>query len=277
MKPYHYVNGKIVRDDQAVISVNDLGFLRAHGVFDSIRTYGGKPFMLQEHLKRLERSAKLIDIAMPLSRARIAAIVGKLLKKNGFTEAAIRIYVTGGETANGITRDYKKASLVILITDFVELPAAMFRNGIKLITTDYQRATPDAKTLEYTHIIGLQRKKEKAGAFEVLYAPDGCVRETGTSNIFMVKKGVLVTPKDKVLMGITRNFVIKLAKKVKIKVVERDISLWEMIKADEVFITATNKDIVPVVQIDSHPIARRKVGPTTRLLQDLFHKAARGN
>lgn len=274
-RPFHYINGKIMRDDQAFISVNDLGFLRAYGVFDSIRTYGGRPFMLQEHLKRLERSSKLIGLALPKSRAEITAIVSKLLKKNGFKEAAIRIYVTGGETGNGITRNYKKASLVILITDFHDLPDSIFAHGIKLLTTDYQRATPDAKTLEYTHIIGLQRKKEKAGAFEVLYVPDGCVRETGTSNIFMVRKGVIITPKDKVLMGITRNFVIKLARKAGIKVIEREISLWEMTKADEVFITATNKDIVPVIQIDSQSIAKKKVGPVTQMLMERFRTATR--
>jgi len=274
-QPYHYINGKIVRDDQAVISVNDLGFLRAYGVFDSIRTYAGQPFLLEEHLKRLERSAKLIDLKLSKSHKEITVIVDKLLKKNKFKESAIRIYVTGGITANGITRDYRKNSLIILVTEFAELPASMFRDGMKLITTDYQRDTPAAKTLEYSHVIGLQRKKEKAGAFEILYTPKGLVRETGTSNIFMVKKGILVTPKDQVLMGITRNFVIKLAKKAKIKVIERDVSLWEMLKADEVFITATNKDIVPVVQIDTHPIAGKRVGPLTRQLMQYFHEAVR--
>lgn len=275
MKSFHYINGKIVPENKAVISVNDLGFLRAYGVFDSIRTYGGRPFLLQEHLKRLERSAKLIDLQLPKSKGEIMAIVDKLLKKNRFKEAAIRIYVTGGTTANGITRDYKKNSLIILITEFQELPSALFKEGMKLITTDYQRDNPAAKTLEYSHIVGLQHKKEKAGAFEILYAPDGCVRETGTSNIFMVKNGILVTPKDQVLIGITRNFVIKLAKKAKIKVLERDISLWEMLKADEVFITATNKDIVPVTHIDSHSISGKGVGPVTKRLMQVFHDTVR--
>lgn len=269
MTKYCYLNGKIIPVNKGGVSLNDMGILRGYGVFDFLRTYNGKPFFLKEHLRRLKNSAKILNLKLPGTLEELAALVNGLLLKNKFKESTIRIVLTGGKTDDGIT--CSKPTLFILINKLQKLPLSVYQKGVKLITYEYQREIPKAKTLNYITAASLQNLRRRKKAFEILYTSKGQVLEATTSNFFIFKNNTLVTPKNKILIGITRNIVVKLAQS-KFKVEERDIPLRELSQAAEAFITATSKGIVPVVKIDSKLIGNGKVGKNTKCLMDLFHQ-----
>lgn len=263
---YCYINGKILPFQQASLSLDDLGVLRGYGVFDFLRTYNGKPFLLDEHLTRLQNSAKEIGLAPP-AKPKLKIIIKELLAKNGLAESYIRIVLTGGKTSDGLTPS--SPTLFVLIEKLKPLPELLYKKGIKLMTHNFLRDVPRAKTTNYLTAVKLQKQKKKVGAFEILYVDNGKVLECTTSNFFLFRNSTLITPKENVLMGTTRNFVIKLAKQ-KFRVEEHDVSLAELRSATEVFITATNKEILPVVKIDNRTIGNGKVGTHTKYLLNLF-------
>jgi len=267
MTKYCYLNGKIIPLNKAGISLNDLGILRGYGVFDFLRTYNGRPFFLKEHLRRLKSSAKILNLKLPGAFKELAALVNELLLKNKFKESTVRIVLTGGRTNDGIT--YRKPTLFILVEKLRKLPPSVYQKGVKLITYEYQREIPKAKMLNYITAASLQNLRRRKKAFEILYTSKGQILEATTSNFFIFKNNTLITPKDKILLGITRDVVIKLAQS-KFKVEERDIPLRELSRAAEAFITATSKEIVPVVKIDSKLIGNGKVGQNTKYLMNLF-------
>jgi branched-chain amino acid aminotransferase len=253
------------------VPLSDIGMQRGYAVFDFIRTFSGKPFLFGEHLARFERSAKDLGLRIPYSRKFIKNIIDKLLKKNGFKESIIKVWITGGDLSGSLNFDPRHCRFFVTINELHELPAKYFINGVKLITTEFQRAMPTSKTIDYLIGVKEQRRCDKAGAFEILFKSNGIVTESATSNFFIVKGNTIVTPKKNILFGITRNFVINLAKK-KYKVIERDIKYAELRQADEAFLTATKKDILPIVKIDNIKIGNGKVGPKTKYLMDQYFK-----
>jgi branched-chain amino acid aminotransferase len=152
------------------------------------------------------------------------------------------------------------------------LPDKVYKNGVKIITNEYLRTLPTSKTSNYLNAVLLQKYKNKHKALEILYVNNGEVLECSTSNIFIVKNGTILTPKEKVLKGITRKNVIDIANKNKITVKETELKINELKNADEVFITATNKKVVPIVNIDDFKIADGKVGKTTKFLLNEYNK-----
>jgi branched-chain amino acid aminotransferase len=271
MTKYCYINGKIIPVNKASVSLDDIGILRAYGVFEFLKTYNGKPFFLRKHLARLKRSAKILNLKIPISQKQLITEIKKLLIKNKFEESFIRIVLTGGRSRDGIHYDYNSPTFFILVDELKRLPLSMYQKGIKLITYEYQREISQAKTINYITSIKLQSLCKRKKALDVLYVSNGCVLEAPTSNFFLFKKNTLVTSKNNILIGITRDFVIKLAKD-KFKIEERDILVEELKTAREAFITATNKEIVPVVKIDNKNIGNGKVGQNTRYLINLFQK-----
>lgn len=269
MTKYCYLNGKIIPVNKGGVNLNDMGILRGYGVFDFLRTYNGRPFFLKKHLGRLKGSAKMLNLKLPVSLTELAAAINKLLLKNKFKESTIRIVLTGGKTSDGIT--CRKPTLFILVEKLQKLPFSVYQKGVKLITHKYQREIPEAKTLNYITAASLQSLRKSKKAFEILYTSGGLVLEATTSNFFIFRNNTLITPKNKILTGITRDVVIKLAQS-KFKVEERDISFQGLSRATEALITATSKEIVPVVKIDSKLIGNGKVGKNTKYLMDLFHQ-----
>ena len=269
MKQYCYVNGKIILTSQAALPVMDVSILRGYAVFDVLRTYNGKPFLWDLHWKRLIRSAKALRLQVPLSSDQAYKIVTQLHKKNKLSESNIRILVGGGVSADGFTFNPKTPSVVILITPFVALPQRIFASGAKLITYEHLREEYPSKTTNYITAVKMKAECIKKGALEILYTHNNQVLEAATSNFFIVKNNTIVTPKDRILEGITRNFVIKLAKK-HYTVIEAPITLRDVKTADEAFLTATNKDIVPIVHIDNMKVGNGKVGTVTTHLMELF-------
>ncbi len=272
MVNFFYINGKFVPEKRAKISVFDLGFSRGYAVFDFLRTYNGKPFYLNEHLKRLLNSAKLIGLKHNYSLNSLRKIVLKTLEKNKLKEANIRIYLTGGEAKDFLTPS--KPNLIVIITPIKKLPEYLYTKGGKLITKISERILPQAKTIVYTEGIKFLQEAKRKGAIEVLLiSKDGKILECTTSNFFaVINKKLITPPKDKILEGITRKVVFQLAKKLKISVLERDINFGEIKKFKEAFITATNKEILPIVKIDKIKIGNGKVGEITKVLMAEFKK-----
>ena len=269
-----YVNGKFVSLDEAALPIQDLAILRGYGVFDFLRTYNGKPFRLQAHLRRLENSANLILLDLPNPIAEIEAIIYKTLKRNDLPEANIRILVTGGASADTII-PITKAGLIILVTPPHEYPAEYYNSGVKVITIQIDRYIPNAKTINYIPAIVALKKARLTGAIEALYVDrQSCILEGTTTNFFVFRGNQLITPNDGILPGVTRDVVLELAQE-NFKIVEHSLTLDDLAQIDEAFICASNKEIMPVRQVNDLQIGNQTPGPNTRLLMDRFRRYTR--
>lgn len=269
---YYYLNGEIIPAEKTKIHVSDIGLIRGYAVFDFLRTYNGKPFFLEEHIKRLENSAKLLGLTVPISRDELKQLIIKLIEKNGFRESTARIILTGGITLDGKTFNPDTPTLCVRVDQLRGFPKEVYENGVSLISLNWKRPLPKAKTIDYIMAIRtltFANKKRKKKIFEVLYTPDNCVLEASTSNFFLFKKDVLITPKDDILPGVTRAVVLRLAKK-KFKVEERKVFKDELKEATEAFITSTEKEIIPVIKIDNLVIGDGTIGNNTKLIMQLF-------
>lgn len=269
-KPYCLLNGKFLKENDAKISVNDIGLHRGYGVFEVLRTYNRKPFLLKEHLDRLFSSAAEIDLKVPYNRTEISTYTYKLLNKNKYKESLIKILVTGGVSNDGMTPN-NKPTFLILTKNLKPTKKEVYENGVKLITYEHERFMPSAKTLNYIHLMKSFKKLKKEKAFTLLYVSKGRVLEGATCNIFMFKNNALITPDDGVLNGITRNLTLQLAKK-HFSIQQRKVSLSELLKSDEVFVTLTTKGIVPIVKIDNFKIGKGIPGNKTKQMIGLLEE-----
>lgn len=267
---YCFLNGKFIKESRAKISVNDIGLHRGYGVFEVLRTYFGKPFLLNEHLKRLLSSSKEINLKVPYSNNEISKFIYILLAKNKHKESLIKILLTGGETKDGITPK-TKPTFLILAKNLKKQKKEIYKNGVKLITYEYERFIPSAKTLNYIHLVKSLNRLEKEKAFTLLYTSNGKVLEGATCNIFIVKDNKLITPDKDILNGITRNLVLRLASK-HLSIHQRKLSLKELYSSDEAFLTLTTKGIVPVISVDNKKIGNGKPGEYSKQLIALFDK-----
>ncbi|PHR27447.1 MAG: amino acid aminotransferase [Desulfotalea sp.] len=266
----YYANDQFVNEEDALISVNDLSVIRGYGVFDFLRTYDGVPFRLQEHLSRLKNSARLIDLNLPYPLEKIEALILKGLSLSRHTEKNVRIIITGGLSANGISPG-DAPQLLLMITATESFPASFYDKGVKLITSHVNRFLPGAKTINYIPAILCQKDAQNQGALESIYVDqDGYLLEGTTSNIFTVRDGRLITPPcDRVLPGITRQVVIELAQRT-MELIERPIHKDEIRLFDEVFITSSVKEVVPVTTIDTVTIGGGSIGPISQSIMKLF-------
>ncbi len=264
-----YIDGRWAHPREATISINDTAILRAYSVFESLRTYDRRPFHLDEHLARLYRSAELIDLDIPYTREQIAAVIREVIARNAYKHATIRIFVTGGETEDSILPTGKPV-LVVLITPLGERDMQRFAQGIKVITTHLQRIMPEAKTNNYVAAVRALKEAARHNATDVLFVNEqGHVLEATRSNFFIFRGDTLVTPRQGILIGVTRNVVLNLARD-RFAVEERPVLLDELSLVGEAFITSSSKEILPVVQIDDLVIGDGKPGPRTIELEQRF-------
>ena len=264
-----YVGGSWVHPNEATLSINDITVLRGYSAFESLRTYDRQPFHLDEHLRRLYRSAGLIDLEIPWSGEQIASVVQEIIARNRYRHATIRLLVTGGESEDGILPS-GKPTLAVLITPLGERDMGRFAKGIKLITTRFQRVSPEAKTTNYVPAVRALREALRRGAADALFVnEEGHVLEATRSNFFIFRGDTLVTPREEILVGVTRNIVLELARG-RFAIEERSILLDELAQAEEAFITSSSKEITPVVQIDDLTIGKGKPGPRTYELEQRF-------
>ena len=273
----YYINGEFVPAERAVIPVNDLAVLRGLGAFELLRTYGGHPFGLDEHLERLRHSADQIGLLLPWTRDELIRIVLETLqhnRDNDHVESNVRIIVTGGASSDFMTHQ-GQPRLLVLVSEMPRQPEAWYSDGVKIITVESRRTLPGAKSTNYlSATLALQKAHSEGAAESVYVGHDGRVYECTTSNIFMITGSTLTTPGRGILAGITRGFILKLAQDF-FQVVIRDLTLEELLRADEVFITGTNKGVVPVVRIDDQQIGKGRPGShTKKLMRAMSEQAA---
>ncbi len=274
VQPICYLNGKYLPFDQASLPLNDLGIVRGYGVFDFLRTYQGVPFRLREHVQRLQHSAKLIGLNLPWSTEEIEAIAQSTLSQNHLPETNIRIVVTGGVSRDFIT-PLGQPSLMVIVTPVSEYPKDYYEQGVKAITVPIERFLPKAKSLNYISAIGALQQAKLTHAVEALYRnQQGHVLEGTTTNFFIFRGSQLITPKENILNGITREVVLELAEN-HFEILEEVIDYNELSSCDEAFITSSTKEIMPIVQVDDISIAQGKPGNKTQQLMHLFHKYTR--
>ena len=276
-----YLNGRLVDKDKAVISVFDHGLLYGYGVFEGIRTYNRLVFRLKEHIDRLFRSADAIKLKIPLTKAGMITAVVKTLKANKLKDAYIRLVITSGPGDLGLDPRKCKGPTIFIITDKIVLyPKEFYQKGLEIITAATKRNHPQAldsriKSLNYLNNILAKIDAIKAGTEEaIMLTSDGYVAECTGDNIFMMKDGELITPPVNIgaLEGITRDAVIGLARQLGLIFSEKLINVDDLYGADEVFLTGTAAEIIPVIRIDKRQIAEGRPGRTTLKLWDEFKK-----
>jgi len=279
-----WLNGKLVDREDAKISVFDHGLLYGDGVFEGIRSYGGKVFRLKEHVRRLFDSAKGIRLAIPLAADELAKAVADTLQANGLKDAYIRVVVTRGVGTLGLDPNRCQSPTVFIITDRIELyPPELYENGLEIITAATMRNHPNAvnprlKSLNYLNNILAKIEAIDAGTLEaVMLNHQGFVAECTGDNLFIVRDGVLFTPPIAagILEGITRDEIIAIAEDFGIKVREENLTRHDLYVADECFLTGTAAEVVPVVRIDKRTIGDGHPGPVTKRLLEEFHRRTR--
>jgi len=265
---YCYLNGKILKLKDAKISPLDLGFSRGYAITEVLRADDGKIFLFDEHYERLMKAVKSLRLNLKESKTEIKKIMETLMKKNKVSNAKLRLVLSAGIGKTDLDLGMDQ-TLFVLAEKAPVYPKEYYTKGIKLISVNFKRNLNDVKSVDYIEAIRNRKTMFAKGAHEILYVANNKVLECSTSNIFMFKKGVLVTPDNGVLYGVTRGLALKVAKKA-FKVEMREIGFEELWKADEVFITATSKEIIPIVKIDSNIITKGKVGENTKKMMELF-------
>ncbi|WP_026464392.1 aminotransferase class IV [Adhaeribacter aquaticus] len=266
--PFAFLNGTILPLNQAYLHVSDLTIQRGYGIFDYFKVQDNIPLFLDDYLVRFFRSAELMQLPVPYTQEELKQIIQELLQKNNLPVSGVKMILTGGYSANG----YDLANPNLIITQHpLSLPGSeQLKQGIRIITHEYVREIPEAKTINYTVGIRLQQKLKEQEADEVLYHQNGIVTEFPRCNFFIVTAdNTIVTPITNVLYGITRKKVLEVAGQ-KYKTVEGEVPLSAVLEAKEAFLTSTTKRILPIVQVNNQIIGEGKPGSITLgLLADL--------
>jgi D-alanine transaminase len=271
-----FVNGRFVPLEEATVSVEDRGFQFGDGIYEVIRSYHGKPFQLEAHLARLERSAKALDLPMPWTLSQWAAHVQEGVKRAGYPESKVYLQLTRGAAP----RDHafpadSKPTAVMTVRELKPMDPARQAAGVTVMTMDDWRwGRCDIKSVNLLPNVMARQKATQAGAFEALFVRDGQVTEGAVSNVMLVKSGrVLTAPEgEQILSGVTRTLVLELARKEGLPVEERFVSREELLHADEVFLTSTTIEILPVIRVDGQPVGAGTPGPVTQRLQAAFRR-----
>lgn len=279
-----YLNGKLVEKENAKISVFDHGLLYGDGVFEGIRSYNNLIFRLKDHIDRLYRSAQAIMLEVPLAKEKMVGAIVKTLRANKLKDAYIRVVVSRGEGDLGLDPRKCRQPTLFIITDSIALyPEELYKKGLDIVTVPTRRnineaLSPQIKSLNYLNNImakieAINFKVEEA----LMLTNEGYLCECTGDNIFLVKGSKLLTPPTSVgiLAGITREAVLEIAKKRNIIVGEEMLTRYDLFNAEEVFLTGTAAEIIPVVKIDARTVGNGKPGRITLSLTEDFRKATK--
>jgi branched-chain amino acid aminotransferase len=278
-----WLDGKLVDQADAKISVFDHGLLYGDGVFEGIRVYNSRIFELDAHIRRLYDSAKAIRLDIPMSRSKLISAAEKTVEANGVIDGYIRLVVTRGVGTLGLNPFVCDNSCVIIIADNIQLyPEELYEKGMKVISATTARnhplaIPPQVKSLNYLNNI---LAKIEALDYEVpeaiMYNHEGYVAEATGDNVFIVRNGVIYTPPVEAgsLEGITRGVVIRLAEKENLEVIEKNLTRYDLYVCDEFFLTGTAAEVIGIVEIDGRIIGDGKPGTITKLLRKKFFKYA---
>ena len=270
-----YIDGKFYSEANAKISVFDHGLLYGDGIFEGIRFYNGRVFRLGEHLDRLWDSARSICLEIPMTKQGMTHAILETIRQNHLRDGYIRLLVTRGIGNLGLNPTQCKWPSIIIAAAIALYRENLYRKGLTIVTCATHRCNPGAlnpavKSLNYLNNVMARIEANLAGADEALMLNDaGNVAECTADNIFIVKRGQIVTPPVTAgaLRGITRSVVFEIAAEVGIKTLKADITRHDVFVADECFLTGTAAEIVPVVKVDGRSIGNGKPGPiTTRII-----------
>ncbi|MBM3857476.1 MAG: branched-chain-amino-acid transaminase [Verrucomicrobia bacterium] len=281
-----YIDGKFFSEDEAKISVFDHGLLYGDGVFEGLRFYNGKIFCCDEHLERLYQSARAILLEIPLEIAEIKKALEETIRRNELADGYVRLVVTRGKGSLGLNPSSCDKPTVIIIASTIALyPKEAYEKGLAVITCATRRLAPAAfspmiKSLNYLNNIMARLEAVHAGAEEGLMLNEqGFIAECTADNIFIIKKGVLMTPPTYcgALAGISRAVAIQLALDMGLEVKEIPMTCYDVYTAEECFLTGTAAEIVPAVLLDRRKIGSGTPGPMTKKLMQRFQKLTRQN
>ncbi|MAH40451.1 MAG: branched-chain amino acid aminotransferase [Puniceicoccaceae bacterium] len=274
-----FFNNQLVDAEEAKVSVFDHGLLYGDGVFEGIRLYENCIFKLDEHLERLELSAKALMLHIPLSRNELTQAIIETCKANALSDAYIRLVITRGVGNLGLSIKNCSQPQLFIIADKIQLyPKEYYEKGLKIITVPTRRNNsaalpPMIKSLNYLNNILAKIEAQNLGYEEAIMLNDqGYVAECTGDNIFLIRDGVVYTPKIAAgsLKGITRDTVIRIAEELNISIVETDITRYDTWIADEMFLTGTAAEIIPIVEVDSRPIGVGRPGAITAQFIKVF-------
>lgn len=276
-----YLNDGLVDISEAKVSVMDHGLLYGDGIFEGIRLYDGCIFKLEEHLERFEYSAKSIMLNLPRSRREISDAIRETCRANNLKNGYIRLLVTRGEGSLGLSvRNCKSPQLIIIANTIQLYPEELYVQGLKIITVPTQRCSPASlpptvKSLNYLNNILAKMEAEYSGYHEALMLNDkGYVAECSGDNVFIVQNSELITPATSsgALKGITRGVVFEIAEELGIPWREGNITRYDVWVADELFLTGTAAEIVPIIEVDARIIGTGKPGVMTTRFMENFRR-----
>ncbi len=278
-----WLDGELVDESQAKVSVFDHGLLYGDGVFEGIRFYNNRIFRLEEHIDRLFDSARAIILDLPWTREEVIKFTCETVAANGLTDGYIRLVVTRGPGELGLNPYLcPKPSMFIIASTIKLYPDETYKNGLSIITCATRRPAPAAlmpqvKSLNYLNNIMAKVEAIQANALEaVMLNEQGYVAECTGDNLFLVKKGQLLTPfiSDGALDGITRGVIIEIAAQLGVPFKECSLTRYDIFTADECFLTGTAAEVIPVVALDRRIIGSGKPGPLTAKFLKAFHELA---
>jgi branched-chain amino acid aminotransferase len=295
--PFVWINGSFVDEDSATVSARDTGLLHGAGAFTTMRAYGGRPFMVERHLRRLRDTCEALFIPLQHKDDALAAAADELLARNGLTDARLRLTVTRGRAHADPLHGTRLEPTVLLTAAALEpYPQEYYERGMTVIALDEQKLNPydlqaGHKTLNYLSRLSALREANRRGAGEALWFNVHNYLQNGSiTNVFLVKGGALHTPptneelrdkdvrdataypKSNVLPGVTRSVVFDLAVEANVGIVRRSLAISDLLEADEVFVTNSNMGLMPVCRVERRAIGGDKPGPITRQLMAEYAK-----
>ncbi|MEK7673072.1 MAG: aminotransferase class IV [Patescibacteria group bacterium] len=262
------INGKFLKKKDAKISVFDNGFLYGDGIYETIRIYDGVIFELDEHLKRLQKSAEITGLEIKWPIAKIMEWANKLVKLNKGLNR-MRITVSRGE--NGLDFNSCENPTLVIHCEKLRIDPEIYKKGVSAVTFGVERIRPEAKTLGLMHLILSQRYILQKKAQEAIMVDEkNFVREGPSTNVFALIKGIIYTPASHILIGTTRNRILELVKKNGIKIIVKDLKIEELESAEEIFLTNKIKEIIPVTKLNGKKVGSGKVGEYTQKIMKLY-------
>ena len=270
------INGLITTPEEATVSVLDHGLLFGDSVYETLRTYGGKPFLFSRHFARLEHSASAINLKLPWTKSETLKEIGRTCVPD---ECRIRLMVTRG--VGELSADIETCvdpTVIIIVVSLVPPPGRIYTEGVEVVISSVRRSGwfADIKTGSLIHQVVARHEANSKGAYEaILPTADEKLSDGITSNIYIVRDGKVLTPAHDagIVEGITRGVVLDLAREIGLQVVEALFDVEEIGRADEMFLTSSTREVVPIARVNGVPVGGGKPGPVTLALLQAYRSA----